>query len=261
MKNYKSSKERLNESRVVYTRIVNEQRRSFDNDGEFKPKMGIPGQCCDGGPDCIPVTFASATENCSTLGYDDCTHSDCQGTVGPVGVELGVDDILDLEDLDTGDVNAMISCVMCMNGSAVSVTQVPAGQPCPPGTQDSHLGDPCDGQNQPCGPSSFNVNSSCASNANMVQNWAGPAGPVNFLANMNSGFNQFGCQFLQARLANHQSQLANNVFTGPNNPQGYQNPGPLWVAQKTSKVDFLQCIISSCCGNQGGPVSVGPTMG
>ena len=38
----------------------------------------------------------------------------------------------------------MISCVMCMNGSPVSVTQVPANQPCPPGTQDSHLGDPCD---------------------------------------------------------------------------------------------------------------------
>ena len=72
-------------------------------------------------------------------------------------------------------------------------------------------------------------------------------------------------RFLQARLANHQDQLANNIFFGPNNPQGYPNPGPLWVAQKQSKVDYptmyyMRIVVTS--GPTGtGPVGVGPTMG
>lgn len=261
MGKYKSLNEKFINSKGYYKSLLTEQEK-FEDGGKFPQKMGIPGLCCDGGPDCLPVTFASGSDDCSTLGYDECNHSDCQGTIGHGDNPLGLDD---LHVHDDGDgPNVMISCVMCMNGSPVSVTQVPAGQPCPPGTQDSHLGDPCERQNQPCGPNSFTVNGTCATNASMVQQWAGAAGPSNFLTNMENGFNQFGCRFLQARLANHQDQLANNIFFGPNNPQGYPNPGPLWVAQKQSKVDFLQCIISECC-NSGpigtGPVSVGPTMG
>ena len=83
----------------------------------------------------------------------------------------------------------------------------------------------------------------------MVQNWAGPAGPGNFIQNMFNGMNQFGCQFLENRLVHHETMLYSNpqTFYGPNNPQGYVNPGPVWVAQKQAKVDWLTCIISSCC--------------
>jgi|TARA_R110002012_G_scaffold26763_7_gene86666 hypothetical protein len=259
MKVYKSNIQRLSESRNAFRRILSEQRKPFDKDGDGKgsPISGFPGQCCENGQ-CGPVTFQSAMDDCSDIGLQECLpNGTCPPNVLP-------DDLLGLDDLHTNDDtgnNQMISCVMCMHGTPVSVTQVPAGQPCPPGTQDSHLGDPCDGQNQPCGPNSFTVNGQCATSASMVQQWAGAAGPSNFLANMESGFNQFGCQFLQARLTNHQDQMTNMIFFGPNNPQGYPNPGPLWVAQKQSKIDFLQCIITACCNTGTGPVTVGPTMG
>jgi len=249
-------------------------------DGDMS--KGFPGKCCDGQGNVVNVTFASAADDCDDLGmYEVAPNGKCQLTIDPHPIDLDLDPIdndggtmvvclkcvngqsvgnqfpgscptgwvpqssgIDPCDDEIGP-GKMISCDFCDNGSPVS--QMFPGPNCPPNTIPSGTGDPCEQTSSPCGPNSFNVTGTCAGNANMVQNWAGPAGPGNFLQNMDNGFQQFGCQFLQNRLINHQTQMTNMVFTGPNNPQGYANPGPLWVAQKQSKIDWLQCIITSCC--------------
>ena len=71
MKEYRSVKNRLEESRQVFNRILNEQKKGFDKSGAGKgmpdSMAGFPGQCCDGGPNCISVTFSSASDDCSTF--------------------------------------------------------------------------------------------------------------------------------------------------------------------------------------------------
>ena len=75
MKNYRSLNEKFTNSKSYYKNLLNEQRVPYGKDGAGKFEMpGIPGQCCDGGPNCIPVTFSSAADDCSTLGYDECNH-------------------------------------------------------------------------------------------------------------------------------------------------------------------------------------------
>ena len=45
----------------------------------------------------------------------------------------------------------------------------------------------------------------------------------------------------------HQDQLATGMYVGTNHPAPGTPMGPLWQAQKQSKVDFLQCIIGKIC--------------
>ena len=265
MKEYRSVKNRLEESRQVFNRILNEQKKGFDKSGAGKgmpdSMAGFPGQCCDGQGNVVPVTFASANDDCTDISMiEPLADGTCPIQVEPL-------DDLGLDDFHThGDDNnqAMISCVRCNNGYPVSVAQVPVGQPCPPGTQDAHLGDPCDGQSTNLCDNEFTLNGNAAMMAGFPNSFVNN-NPSNFLTNMENGYNQFGCPFLQARLNNHQNQLNNNIFFGPNNPQGYPNPGPLWVAQKQSKVVYLTAVLNGpCCNPTGtgtGPVDVGPTMG
>ena len=106
---------------------------------------------------------------------------------------------------------------------------------------------------------SFDLNSSCAVTHDLVNRFVNN-NPTNFLNNMEDGYTTNGCSFLVNRIQNHQNQINNNLFFGPNNPQGAV-PGPNWINQKQSKVDFLNCVYQACCTSPvgGGPGGKGDT--
>tara|TARA_B100002019_G_scaffold205618_1_gene178373 strand:+ start:585 stop:1268 length:684 start_codon:yes stop_codon:yes gene_type:complete len=68
-----------------------------------------------------------------------------------------------------------------------------------------------------------------------------------FISAMETGHATQGCSFLYNRLQMHQDQLATGMYIGTNHPAPGTPMGPLWQAQKQSKVDFLQCIIGKIC--------------
>ena len=76
--------------------------------------------------------------------------------------------------------------------------------------------------------------------------------PTNFINNMETKYNTGGCITLEKIRDRHQRHLNTGIYVGQNHPQGKQM-GPKWITQKTSKVNFLNCIISGpCCVNTTG---------
>jgi hypothetical protein len=188
---------------------------------------------CDGCPNGVPVSQQYPDPPGCPQGWI------LSGTINPnTGTVLNPCD-------DEGE---MISCDFCDNGSPISNT-FPTADGCPPGWIPSGSGNPCDGQGTGC---DFSPSGGCATLHDLQGRFVNNM-PNNFLANMYNGYNNNGCPFLHNRLQHHSDMINSNpqTFYGPNNPQGYVNPGPLWVNQKQSKVDFLQCIIAACCTGTG----------
>ena len=256
--NYNNPMDRLNESRNHYKGLLNE--------------AGIPGMCCpQGGPACVGVTFANASENCSSLGMNACTHADCQGD------PIGPDDPVTLDDnqvltVDTDTDEPMKNCINCDNGSPVG-NQVPQSVPC--SSLDDPQGltgwveyvqgvDPCEGTNTNC---DFpTMSATCALTADLVNQFVS-GDPTQFLSNMATWYanppgSGTGCDFLEVVRQKHIGHLQTGIAINGNHPNGIQM-GPAWIAQKTSKVAYLDCILADlnaqgCCdgtvpGN-GGPI-------
>jgi hypothetical protein len=259
MTNYKSSRKRLEESRNHYKNLLNEG-----------PIAGFPGQCCDGGPDCVSVTFASANDDCSSIFMDDCGHADCMGDIGPGG-PIGLDDLdLEVDDTDTN----MISCDSCDGGYQTSNWY--PGPNCPPNTIPSGTGDPCDviiGQSDPC---AFpDISGPCATQANLISQFVS-GDPSQFLSNMLSWYTNppnpmnypyhRGCNFLETVRQKHIGHLATGIVINSNNPAPGVQMGPGWIAQKTSKVAYLDCVLAAlnadnCCGSPSNPNGGGTGTG
>ena len=196
MDEYKSSEKRLIEARNHYKNLLNEE--------------GFPGMCCDGGPDCVPVTFSSANDDCSDLQMDECTHVDCQGHPGPDNA-LSPADI----EVDTGT-NQQVQCVQCDNNGNVNMMNM---FPNPPGCPSGWVLDPGDGTN-PCGqtsdPCAFpDISGPCATQADLVNQFVNGS-PNQFLSNMLSWYTNppnpqnfpgnRGCNFLEVvKSQSHQS--------------------------------------------------------
>jgi hypothetical protein len=252
-KNYKNPMSRLNEARTHYKGLLNEA-------------PGFPGMCCDGGPDCIPVTFSSANDDCSTLMMDDCGHADCMGDIGPGG-PIGLDDLdLEVDDSDNELGNSMVSCDFCDNGSPVS--QMFPGPNCPPNMIPSGTGDPCDGITPTSDPCAFpDISGPCATQANLASQFVS-GDPTQFLSNMLSWYTNppnpmnypyhRGCNFLEIVRQKHLGHLSTGIVINNNNPTPGVQMGPAWIAQKTAKVAYLDCVLAAlnadnCCGSPSNP--------
>tara|TARA_Y100000593_G_scaffold42086_1_gene80652 strand:- start:191 stop:1027 length:837 start_codon:yes stop_codon:yes gene_type:complete len=155
----------------------------------------------------------------------------------------------------TGE-DPMMSCDDCDGGYPISMMLPydPAG--CPPPMIATGTGDPCAGQLDPC--TEAFAPGGCATTHQLTTRFVNN-NPTNFINNMENGYTTRGCPFLQNRYNRHLGMINSNpqTFYGPNNPQGYVNPGPLWVNQKQSKVDFLACVIAACCTGGGTPPTTG----
>ena len=291
----KKEKEKMMEQRG---RIPRDPLGSDDTDD--LGGIGFPGRCCEGGF-CVAVSFASADDDCASLGLSECLpgggcpeipHDDDLGPADDFHTHDTGTEMIACTTCDNGypvgnmfpinpgcpngwipmshnidpceeDDNKMITCDTCDNGSPIS--NMFPGPNCPQGWIPSGSANPCDDVDG-CDPATmFNVNAGCAASADLTGNWAGPNGPGQFLINMQNGYSQFGCPFFNARLVVHQGHLSTGIYIGQNHPTGTPM-GPAWIQQKQSKVDWLNCIIASCCtndGGTGGPIlhPVGPTMG
>ena len=262
----RTQKERYNQAKLIYNSLLNEQRKPFDKSGAGKDgagsmRMGFPGQCCDGGPNCVPVSFNSASDDCSVLGMDECSHYDCQGNIDPSDGPLGLDD-LHVSDLDDGSSGNVI-CVTCDGGYAIG-NQFPDPPGCPQGWQVDIGQDPC-GEKPLMGCElELTINGSCAQGAGMPNSFVGNMVNSVFFQNMSSGYNQFGCNFFNTVRTKHQNMINTGIAINANHPTGTQM-GPLWIAQKQSKVDYLTCMLNGpCCTTStttGGGVDVGFTAG
>ena len=332
--NYKNPMSRLNEARAHYKGLINE--------------AGFPGMCCDGGPECVPVSFSSANDDCGTLMMDDCGHADCMGDIGPDGplelndLDLTVDDgstnlayniqycrcsewdgnncrtamnssFHGSTNLTVGDVvevvgnggfatstatdplvvmasnstppinnpfntipstcpaSNMISCDWCDNGGPVS--QMFPGPNCPPNTIPSGSANPCDNASDPC---AFpDISGPCATQANLVSEFVS-GDPTQFLSNMLSWYTNppnpmnypyhRGCNFLETVRQKHIGHLATGIVINSNNPAPGVQMGPGWIAQKTSKVAYLDCVLAAlnadnCCGSPSNPNGGGTGTG
>jgi len=235
---YKSSRKRLSEARNHYKSLLTE---------------GFPGMCCpQGGPTCTPVTFNSADDECSALGMNDCTHSDCQGTPDPID-PIELNDIgLTIDPVDNSG-GKPVTCHKCENGSPVG-QQVPQGTPCSTlgqGWQLSPIFNP------PCSNNCDfpTMSTDCASGADLVNQFVS-GNPSQFLTNMATWYanppgSGTGCDFLEVVRQKHLGHLSTGIAINGNHPNGIQM-GPLWIAQKTSKVAYLDCILADlnaqgCC--------------
>jgi len=122
----------------------------------------------------------------------------------------------------------------------------------------------------PCGESpligcelELTVNGSCAQAAGMPNSFVGNMVNSVFFQNMSSGYNQFGCSFFNAVKTKHEGMISTGIAVNANHPNGIQM-GPLWIAQKQSKVDYLICMLNGpCCNpnNDNGGVDIGLTAG
>jgi len=240
MGNYKSSKKRLSEARNHYKSLLNEA-------------PGYPGMCCpQGGPACTSVTFNSANDECSDLGMNDCTHADCQGTPDPSDGPIGITGELTTDNPDLPAHN----CTKCDGGYPI-MAQVPAGTPCSSlgqGWVDDIQGvDPCGGKPITC---DFpTISAACAITADLVNQFVS-GNPTQFLGNMATWYanppgSGTGCDFLEVVRQKHLGHLSTGIAINGNHPNGVQM-GPLWIAQKTSKVAYLDCVLADlnaqgCC--------------
>ena len=156
----------------------------------------------------------------------------------------------------------MISCDLCDNGSPVS--QMFPGPNCPPNTIPSGTGNPCANTSDPCDFS--DISGPCATQANLISQFVS-GDPSQFLSNMLSWYTNppnpmnypyhRGCDFLEIVRQKHLGHLATGIAINTNNPNGVQM-GPAWIAQKTSKVAYLDCVLSAlnadnCCGSPTNP--------
>ena len=80
---------------------------------------------------------------------------------------------------------------------------------------------------------SFSLTSTCALSANLS---AHISNPQSFLNNMQSGYNNFGCQFFQGRITHWQNQLSGITHVPT-------------IQQKQAKIHFAQCSFNQCCGS------------
>ena len=237
---YKNPLGGLNEARKHYKNLLNEE--------------GFPGMCCDGGPACVPVTFASANDDCNDLQMEECTHPDCQGHPGgddgltPADIEV---------DTGTTNVDQQVSCLTCQNGSPVGwMFNNPPG--CPQGWIIDDGTDPCLQSTDPC---AFpDISGPCATQADLINQFVNP--PTQFLANMLSWYTNppnpqnfpgnRGCNFLGVVRQKHIDHLNTGYAINNNHPAPGVHMGPLWIAQKTAKVVYLDCVLAAlaadgCC--------------
>lgn len=108
---------------------------------------------------------------------------------------------------------------------------------------------------------------SCAQTHDLAGNFVNND-PSAFLTRMENRYNTKGCPHLQKIRDRHQDHLNTGIYIGANHPNGTQM-GPKWIAQKQSKVNFLNCILNGPCCLQdiddGGaspdqPMGMGETM-
>ena len=252
---YKSNVQRLNESRLKYKQILSE--------------AGFPGVCCDGGPACVSVTFNSTSQDCSDLGLDPCGHPDCMvdpvGPIDPIRIDNN-------HVVSTGEV--MINCQCCQDGYPISMgQQVPSNPGCSvldggnlSNCQDStnHTPLSCDSTTGPCDWPT--ISGPCATSADLVNQFVS-GNPSQFLSNIETWYNNppnpqnfpgnRGCNFLEVVKQKHMGHLSTGIAINNNHPNGIQM-GPAWIAQKTSKVAYLNCVLADlyaqgCCdGTRGG---------
>jgi len=280
---------RLNEARKHYKSLLNEQvsaeaKKEFEDDKELSGAAGYPYQCCDG-QNCVPVTLQSSNDDCSDYTppqQNNLTYTECDEFCG-VQKELEAGG-LDIHVNDVNDTNKPVTCHKCNNGFPVG-QQLPQGTPCSTlgqGWQSSPIFNP------PCEPTGSTtcdfptMSTGCASGADLVNQFVS-GDPSQFLANMATWYanppgSGTGCDFLEVVKQKHLDHLSTGIAINGNHPNGIQM-GPLWVAQKTSKVSFLNCILADlnsqgCCSggstgpgpggpqaNQGGPRGGGPKGG
>ena len=245
---YKSPTQQLNESRDNYKRILNE--------------AGFPGLCCDGGPACVSVTFNNISDDCSIYQMDPCGHPDCM--VDPVGPIEPIR--IDNNHVVTSEL--MINCQCCQDGYPVSMGQQVSANPgcsvlnggslsnCQDSTNHTPLS--CDSTTGPCDWPTMSA--PCEVSADLVNQFVSGS-PTQFLSNIETWYNNppnpqnfpgnRGCNFLEVVKQKHIGHLASGIAINGNHPNGIQM-GPAWIAQKTAKVAYLNCILADlyaqgCC--------------
>ena len=287
MGEYKSSKKRFTESKHYYKNLLNE--------------VGFPGMCCNGTPPCVAVTFNSTSQTCNDIGYEECTHPDCQGTViNPTG-ELQAWEDKEIDTASTppttynevtlvpcpnnttsGGYSTLIYSSISIGGNTPTVGMVAnldnnvlsglsgdwevtsvnqTSQTC---THPSNVGGICNFDVGSCGTGGNTtcdfptISTTCAQTADLTNQFVNS--PSQFLTNMATWYanppgSGTGCDFLEVVRQKHLGHLATGIAVNGNNPNGIQM-GPLWIAQKTSKVAYLDCVLADlnsqgCCDGTG----------
>jgi len=87
----------------------------------------------------------------------------------------------------------------------------------------------------------------CAQMAGMPNSFVGNMTNAPFFQNMSNGYNQFGCSFFNAVRTKHQNMINSGIVINSNHPAPGTQMGPLWIAQKQSKVQYLTCMLSGPC--------------
>jgi|TARA_R110001583_G_scaffold174453_2_gene328871 hypothetical protein len=262
MKKYKSNIQRLNESRRVYKSILSErvtdgvdalermnsmQDTDMEELGVKTPKPVKPE---------IPPKSTSGT-------YDEITMKRCGQTTNPnastvtwYGRTIGgnaptVGMVVDMTAAGGGPTGNWEVTIVDSNSTT----------PC---TSPGNVNGVCDIPVGSCGGSTTcdfpTISAGCASTSDLTNQFVNS--PSQFLSNMATwyanppGAND-GCHFLEVVRQKHLGHLSTGIAINANNPNGAQM-GPLWIAQKTSKVSYLDCVLSDlnsqgcCSGKEGG---------
>tara|TARA_R110000803_G_scaffold60710_1_gene120107 strand:+ start:4891 stop:5670 length:780 start_codon:yes stop_codon:yes gene_type:complete len=173
--------------------------------------------------------------------------------------DVGNDDEITLahDDLDKEPNTLMISCLRCNSGQPVG--NMFPGPDCPTGwlLDDGHT-DPCD-VDEPSG-CTFDNSNTCFTNSGIVSAVAGLQSAnyaavnnitydptqLTFLTNIQTGFDNFGCSFLDNRISHKGDMITSG--TGPNG----QNIGPKWMSFIVARKSFLECMKIECCNDGNG---------
>ena len=261
---YKSNIQRLNESRKAYQDILSEritdgqedlERMMGDMDlsdleGINKPRPEKPVKP-ETPPKSNPSTYNEITlepcpNNTSVGGFTSYTSPSM--TIGGNTPTVGM-----VANLDTNPLSTLTG-----NWEVTAVNQT--SQTC---NHSSNVGGICNfdvGSCEGSTPCDFpTISAGCASTADLTNQFANN-NPSQFLSNMASWYANppgpnGGCNFLEVVRQKHLGHLATGIVINSNNPNGAQM-GPAWIAQKTAKVSYLDCVLADlnaqgCCAGGG----------
>jgi len=265
MKKYKSNIQRLNESRKTYRSILSErvtdgvdgldriksmQDTDMEELGTKKPRPAKPVIPPNPPTTYNEITLEPCPNNTASGGISTIIYSSMSigGNTPTVGMVANLD-------------NNVLS-TMTGNWEVTSVNQT--SQTC---THASNVGGICNFDVGSCGGNTTcdfpTISTTCAQTADLTNQFVNS--PSQFLSNMDTwyanppGAND-GCHFLEVVRQKHLGHLSTGIAINGNNPNGIQM-GPAWIAQKTSKVAYLACVLADlttqgCCSGGSGSGSM-----
>tara|TARA_R110001599_G_scaffold1369_2_gene6715 strand:- start:230 stop:1201 length:972 start_codon:yes stop_codon:yes gene_type:complete len=285
MKKYKSSIQRLSESRRTYRSILSEdvtdgvdgldriksmQDTDMEELGTKKPRPVKPTKVDDG----KNTLTCYGCENGQIITDSGFQNSNAAGICGVMNGVTMYDDQNNTNLSSCGGSGSLIDCWACnaaqgnivMDSNYISATNGICDNHSvygnTSGLMPTYYEDQNDTNLSSCGGNTTcdfpTISTTCAQTADLTNQFVS-GNPSQFLANMATWYanppgSGTGCDFLEVVRQKHLGHLSTGIAINGNNPNGIQM-GPLWIAQKTSKVAYLDCVLAElnsqgcCVGN------------